>query len=227
MSAPSSAESLRRKSGSRSSARSSATIGRAPVFPPARGLGVGDAECGDAGSGVRGGAVTPSNLCGMTAQPSATTKRDRQRAILDIVGAHVVGSQEELRRHLHGRGWDVTQSTLSRDLHELRLARVPTNDGMRYVTTGGANGTNTAAEQARAALASLLPQLFDRLDGVGELVVVHTVPSGAQPIAAALDASGWPDVIGTIGGDDTVLIICRSADGRARVAERLEQLAAA
>lgn len=162
----------------------------------------------------------------MTAQPTTTTKRDRHRAILDIVGAHVVGSQEELRRHLHGRGWDVTQSTLSRDLHELRLARVPTGEGMRYVTTGTAAGPSTGADQARAVLASLLPQLFDRLDGVGELVVVHTMPSGAQPIAAALDVVGWPDVLGTIGGDDTVLIICRSADARARVAERLEQLAA-
>ena len=160
----------------------------------------------------------------MTAQPPATTKRDRHRAILDIVGAHVVGSQEELRRHLHGRGWDVTQSTLSRDLHELRLARVPTGDGMRYVTTG--NGASNGADQARAVLATLLPQLFERLDGVGELVVLHTVPSGAQPIAAALDASGWPDVLGTIGGDDTVLIICRSADARVRVADRVEQLAA-
>ena len=168
----------------------------------------------------------------MTAQPPAAAKRDRHRAILDIVGAHVVGSQEELRRHLHGRGWDVTQSTLSRDLHELRLARVPTQDGMRYVTTGAPNGAPNgaaagAAEQARAVLASLLPQLFARLDGVGELVVVHTVPSGAQPIAAALDAAGWPDVLGTIGGDDTVLIICRSAEARARVGERLEQLATA
>lgn len=169
----------------------------------------------------------------MTAQPPPAAKRDRHRAILEIVGAHAVGSQEELRRHLHGRGWDVTQSTLSRDLHELRLARVPTGEGMRYVETGGgaggngsAAGASAAADQARAALASLLPQLFERVDGVGELVVVHTVPSGAQPIAAALDAARWPDVVGTIGGDDTVLIICRSAEARGRVTDRLARLAA-
>jgi transcriptional regulator of arginine metabolism len=169
------------------------------------------------------------------AQPPTAAKRDRQRAILEIVGAHVVGSQEELRRHLHGRGWDVTQSTLSRDLHELRLARVPTGDGMRYVATGAngtaADGAGVAAperarlDQARATLAALLPQLFARVDGVGELAVVHTVPSGAQPIAAALDAAAWPNVLGTIGGDDTILIICRSAAARAEVSERLAQLA--
>ena len=165
-------------------------------------------------------------------QPSTAAKRDRHRAILEIVGAHVVGSQEELRRHLHGRGWDVTQSTLSRDLHELRLARVPTAAGMRYVATdpngAAADGTADRARlaQAQATLAALLPQLFDRVDGVGELAVVHTVPSGAQPIAAALDAARWPDVLGTIGGDDTILIICRSAAARAEVGERLLQLAA-
>ncbi len=164
----------------------------------------------------------------MTAQPPPAAKRDRHRAILDIIGAHAVGSQEELRRHLHGRGWDVTQSTLSRDLHELRLARVPTGDGMRYATTGAGAGAAVADPTAAAVatLAALLPQLFERVDGVGELVVVHTVPSGAQPIAAALDGARWPDVIGTIGGDDTVLIICRSAEARGRVAERLAQLAA-
>ena len=163
----------------------------------------------------------------MSSQPSAPAKRDRHQAIREIIDAHVVGSQEELRRHLHARGWDVTQSTLSRDLHELRLARVPTSDGIRYVTTGERTGTPgpSSVDQAQTILASLLPQLFARVDGVGELVVLHTVPSGAQPIAAALDASRWPDVLGTIGGDDTVLIICRSAESRAAVTLRLQQLA--
>ena len=152
---------------------------------------------------------------------SQPSKRDRQRAIQEIVEQTAVGSQEELRRLLVGRGWDVAQSTLSRDLHEMRLARVPTDDGMRYVATDH----QTESEQARVALEALLPQLFDRVDGVGELVVLHTVPGGAQPVAAAFDAAAWPDVLGTVGGDDTILIICRSADARERVIKRLEKLA--
>lgn len=152
---------------------------------------------------------------------SQPTKRDRQKAILEIVEANTVGSQEELRKLLVGKGWDVAQSTLSRDLHELRLARVPTDDGMRYVATDHSGD----AEQARAALESLLPQLFDRVDGVGELVVLHTVPGGAQPVAAAFDAAAWPDVLGTVGGDDTILIVCRSATARERVIRRLEKMA--
>jgi transcriptional regulator of arginine metabolism len=152
---------------------------------------------------------------------SPPTKRDRQKAILEIVEQTSVGSQEELRKLLVGRGWDVAQSTLSRDLHELRLARVPTDDGMRYVATDQSGDT----EQARAALESLLPQLFDRVDGVGELVVLHTVPGGAQPVAAAFDAAAWPDVLGTVAGDDTILVVCRSAAARERVIRRLEKMA--
>jgi len=154
-------------------------------------------------------------------EPNPTSKRERQRVILEIVGARVVGSQEELRRQLVARGWDVTQSTLSRDLHELRLARVPTDEGMRYVSTD----RTTDGEQGRAALEGLLPQLFDRIDGVGELIVLHTVPGGAQPVAAAFDAARWPDVLGTVGGDDTILIVCRSAAERERVIRRIEKLA--
>ena len=153
--------------------------------------------------------------------PITADKRDRHRAILELVDAQPVASQEELRRLLAGRGWDVTQSTLSRDLHELRLARVPTDDGMRYVTTEAA----AESEQGRVALETLLPQLFDRIDGVGELAVVHTIPGGAQPVAVALDAARWPEIMGTIGGDDTILIVCRSADAREQTIARIRQIA--
>ena len=148
-------------------------------------------------------------------------KRDRHRAILDIVGSAPIGSQEHLRQQLLARGMDVTQSTLSRDLHELRLARVPTDDGMRYVTTDAA----AESEQGRLALEALLPQLFDRIDGVGELIVLHTLPGGAQPVAAAFDAAHWPDVLGTVGGDDTILIVCRSAAARERLIRKVRELA--
>lgn len=154
--------------------------------------------------------------------PPTADKRDRHQVILELVAAQPVASQEELRRLLSGRGWDVTQSTLSRDLHELRLARVPTADGVRYATTTGARAEG---DGARSALASLLPQLFARIDGVGDLVVLHTVPGGAQPIAVALDAARWPEVMGTIGGDDTILIVCRSAAAREQTMARVRQIA--
>src|SRR5215211_7222986 len=138
------------------------------------------------------------------------TKRDRQAAIREIVDTRAVASQEELRGLLRQRGWDVTQSTLSRDLREMRLARVPTPDGLRYVSTaavgagvGAHGGVSEAGEGGggeRTALDSLLPALFDRVDGVGELVVLHTAIGGAQPVAVALDTESWSDVLGTIAG---------------------------
>ena len=149
-------------------------------------------------------------------------KRERHLAIGEIVESRAVQSQDELRKLLRERGWEVTQSTLSRDLHELRLARIPTGDGVRYAFTDGGVATE---ENDRGALDHLLPQFFDKVDGTGELVVLHTMAGGAQPVAAAIDSEGWADVLGTIAGDDTILLVCRSADARNRVMRRLSTIA--
>jgi transcriptional regulator of arginine metabolism len=150
----------------------------------------------------------------------STPKQDRQSIILEIVQSHAVESQEELRRLLRQRGWDVTQATLSRDLRELRLARVPSPDGPRYTVSGGSSGSDGAP----GVLAALLPQLVRSLDGVGEMIVVRTVIGGAQPVALALDRESWPEVLGTLGGDDTILLVCRSAAARERITRRLKDL---
>ncbi|MFI5256025.1 MAG: arginine repressor [Gemmatimonadales bacterium] len=149
-----------------------------------------------------------------------TKKRARQAAILNLVASHVVGSQEELRRLLTARGMDVTQATLSRDLRDLGLARVPTEDGGRYRLPESLFDTDD-----KPLLSTLLPQLFSRVDGVGELVVLHTVRSGAQPIAEAIDQEEFEDVLGTIAGDDTILIVTRSAEARQSLIARLLELA--
>jgi transcriptional regulator of arginine metabolism len=149
-----------------------------------------------------------------------TKKHARQAAILDIVAGHVVGSQEELRQLLLVRGMDVTQATLSRDLRDLGLARVSTEDGGRYVLPESLSG-----EDGKPLLANLLPQLFARIDGVGELIVLRTVRSGAQPIAEAIDLEEFEEVLGTIAGDDTILIVTRSASARVALTARLLALA--
>ncbi len=147
-------------------------------------------------------------------------KTDRHHAIREIVTARAVASQEELRKQLVRRGWDVTQSTLSRDLRELRLARIPDDSGqVRYTfpESSGAHG-----DELRQ-LESMLPQLLVSVEGVQVLAVARTMKSGAQPVAEALDQLEWPDIAGTIAGDDTVLIICRSVPGRERVVRRLKE----
>lgn len=149
-----------------------------------------------------------------------TRKQVRQTAILELVSSTVVGSQEELRRLLLGKGMDVTQATLSRDLRDLGLARVTDGDGVRYVVPESLSGGPD-----KPLLSNLLPQLFSRIDGVGEMIVLHTLASGAQPIAEAIDQEDFPEVLGTIAGDDTILIVTRSADARVALSRHLLKLA--
>lgn len=149
-----------------------------------------------------------------------TKKQGRQAAIRELVSAHEVGSQEELRQLLVERGVDVTQATLSRDIRDLGLARVSAEDGVRYVNPG-----SRTDDEDKPLLASLLPQLFSRIGGVGELIVLHTVRSGAQPIAEAIDQEEFPEVLGTIAGDDTILIVTRSAEARQALTRLLLELA--
>ncbi len=146
-------------------------------------------------------------------------KGERQALILQLVQAGPVSSQEELRRLLSGHGLEVTQATLSRDLRDLGLARVTTEDGVRYVVP------DARADDASPALDATLAQFLASVDGVSELIVLRTLPGGAQPVAEAIDAEEWPEVLGTIGGENTILIVCRSVEARGEVTRRLREMA--
>ena len=146
-------------------------------------------------------------------------KTERQHAILQLIAAHPVASQEDLKRLMAEHGWTVTQATLSRDLHDLGVVRAPTETGSRYLLP------EMVGDEAKPSLDNLLPQWFSSIDGVGELIVLHTLPSGAQPIAEAIDSQGWPEIIGTLAGENTVLIVCRSADARLTLTERISRVA--
>lgn len=147
------------------------------------------------------------------------SKTERHAAILELTGAHAIGSQEELRQCLVKRGVTVTQATLSRDFRELGLLRASTDTGARYVLP------EKLADDTKPSLEALLPQLFASVAGVSELAVLHTVASGAQPISEAIDAENWTEVLGTVAGENTILIICRSAQARQDVVARLTKLA--
>ena len=154
-----------------------------------------------------------------TTPGSSMSKPERQSAILDLVRSRAISSQEDLRVLLAGMGVDVTQATLSRDLRDLGLARVTTEEGIRYVVP------ESLVDEDVPSLEMLLPQLFASIDGVNELAVLRTRPSGAQPIAEAIDHAAWPEILGTIGGENTVLIICRSSEARQSIVDRLRALA--
>lgn len=146
------------------------------------------------------------------------SKRERQRQILDVIRSHRVSSQESLRELLLDRGTEVTQATLSRDLRELRLVKVPGADGQGYYSV-------PEEWDSTPPLESLLPTLFHSADGVDNLLVVRTMKGGAQTVAAGIDWEEWPEVLGTLAGDDTILIILREAAKRPVIQKRLEEMA--
>jgi transcriptional regulator of arginine metabolism len=141
-------------------------------------------------------------------------KQQRHTAIRELLVKTAVTSQDELRKKLAGRGFHVTQATLSRDIHELRLSKGPAG----YILPG----TGEIDEDS-------LPGIRDVIEGFGlevrqalNLLVFITRTGGAQPIAAGIDYEDWPEVVGTIAGDDTILIICANDAQAKTLKERLE-----
>jgi transcriptional regulator of arginine metabolism len=145
-------------------------------------------------------------------------KRSRQEAILEIIRAHRVTSQMELRTLLEEKGIEVTQATLSRDLRELRLVKVPGAEG-------GGHYSLPEEWEHTPPLETLLPALFLSAEGTGNLLVVKTMTGGAQAVALGIDWEEWPEVLGTIAGDDTILIVLREAQDLPDVQDRIEYLA--
>src|SRR5271168_3056494 len=143
-------------------------------------------------------------------------KRFRQGQILKVLTGQPVASQDELRRQLGHLGVRVTQATLSRDLRELRLVK----------TTEGYRPLSAATEEAPpiAVLARAVKEFLRDMRPAQNMLVLKTPPSGAQPLAAALDSEHWKEVAGTLAGDDTVLVICSSHKGCTAVRKRIEEM---
>jgi transcriptional regulator of arginine metabolism len=149
-------------------------------------------------------------------------KHQRLNAICELVSGSLVPSQDELRRKLRRQGIRVTQATLSRDIHELRLFKGP--GGYSLPQANGTNGTSTAADDGSPTLAEMLESFGLRARQAMNQVVVGTVMGGAQPLAAALDRAGWPEVVGTIAGDDTVLVVCPDVRRAGEIETRLRTM---
>jgi transcriptional regulator of arginine metabolism len=147
-------------------------------------------------------------------------KDQRLSAIRDLVALAPVTNQDELRRKLRRRGFAVTQATLSRDIHELRLSKGPSG----YSLPNGKVAVGTVDDDSPPALAEIIEGFGLRVRRAMNQVVVVTVMGGAQPLAAALDHEGWPEVVGTVAGDDTVLVICPDARHAGEVEARLRKI---
>jgi len=155
----------------------------------------------------------------MTAPLTRTARHGR---IVELIRARPVRSQTELAELLATEGVQVTQATLSRDLEELGAVKVRGGDGRAvYLIPEDGNRPLLAAEQAPTRLIRLLRELLNSVDASGNTAVLRTPPGAAQFLASALDRSGLPEVVGTIAGDDTILVVAREAVGGAALAEKL------
>jgi transcriptional regulator of arginine metabolism len=150
--------------------------------------------------------------------PRTVSKRDRQGAILEIIRNHRVTSQMELRDLLRDEEIEVTQATLSRDLKELRLVKIPGAGGRSHYIL-------PEEWEHTPPLETLLPTLFLSAEGTGNLLVIRTMTGGAQAVATGIDWEEWPEVLGTIAGDDTILLILREEAQLPSIRDRILDIA--
>ena len=143
-------------------------------------------------------------------------KTQRQSAIRDVLSGTSVTNQDELRRRLAARGIQATQATLSRDIREMRLSKGP--NGYALPGTGAAeDGLDDLP-----AIAEMLASFGLEIRQAQNLLVLLTGRGAAQPVAAGIDDEEWPEVLGTIAGDNTVLIICADPETAGTLRQRLE-----
>jgi transcriptional regulator of arginine metabolism len=149
-------------------------------------------------------------------------KQARQRAIRDLVASRAIRTQQELAAALRERGFRTTQATISRDVAELDLIKASREGMTAYALPPRLVEAEASGEER---LRRLLADLPIELREAGLLLIVKTLPGSAHAIAAALDRARWPEVAGSIAGDDTVFIAVTDRPALGRAKRRLERLA--
>ena len=144
-------------------------------------------------------------------------KRLRQRAILDLVRTGKIASQDDLLHGLQSRKIEVSQSTLSRDIQELRLAKA----GGYYVVAGA-----DVPRVTNESLRRIVKEFVTGLDSAGNLLIVKTGAGNASTVSQALDEADWPESIGSIAGDNTIFIAVRTAKDARKLKARIQELLA-
>jgi len=147
-------------------------------------------------------------------------KARRQSAILDAVQHQPVRSQEQLRRQLRSAGFDVTQATLSRDIRELQLVKGGADGAYQAPSRPATNGHGGVGMLQKA-----LSEYLTKADQVQQMVLLRTGPGQAQILGVAIDSARLPDVVGTLAGDDTILVITRGARQAKALVKRFEAIA--
>lgn len=146
-------------------------------------------------------------------------KTGRHAQILDIIAEHPIETQDELLTRLREEGFKATQATISRDIKDLRLVKTLGSDGKyRYVSA------SRSSTDIRTNFSNLFSTSVNSIDVAQNLVVIKTLSGMAQAVCAALDSADYSSVVGTIAGDDTIFIACRTADLAVSLTEELKKL---
>ncbi len=146
-------------------------------------------------------------------------KVERQKAILDAVGRGAVATQQELKELLKARGIEVDQATISRDIKELGLVKV-SDDGVHYKYAP----VEAVALHATHRPSDIVARFVRNAEASGNLLVVKTDIGEASPVSLAIDRLGWPEVLGTVAGDDTLLVVVREGVSARKLAKKILDL---
>lgn len=147
-------------------------------------------------------------------------KSRRQMKIQELISKEVIHTQEELAAKLRQAGFDVTQATVSRDIKEMGLIKVPSPDEeYRYAIPVEAHPANFTERLRR-----VLREVVVTVNQSENLMVIRTIPGNAHALASLIDNSNWPEVIGTVAGDDTILLVISAKEETHQVRERIDRI---
>ncbi len=146
-------------------------------------------------------------------------KGDRHAKIIELVNRYSIETQEELAEYLEREGFKVTQATVSRDIRDLKLTKVPTDDGkQKYAVHQGAE------DQMSDKFIRVLKEGFVSMDMAQNILVIKTVSGMAMAVCAAIDSMKWNEIVGSIAGDDTIMCAVRSVDDTVKVIDKISKI---
>lgn len=146
-------------------------------------------------------------------------KARRKFAIVDIISNQRISTQEELCDALKNSGYDVTQATVSRDIKELQLIKIPDSQGYRYALPD-----NSPIRNSHDRMRRLFQDSIINIDCSENIVVIKTLPGAAQSIASLIDSADWENVLGTVAGDDNIFVVVKPIEAVSSIMKDFEAL---
>ncbi len=146
-------------------------------------------------------------------------KGNRHAKIIELIHKHHIETQEELAEHLNREGFKVTQATVSRDIRDLKLTKVPDENGKQRYAVHSGDGNGMSEKYIR-----VLQDGFVSMDMAQNILVIKTVSGMAMAVCAAIDAMKWNEVVGSIAGDDTIMCAIRSVEDTTKVMDKIGRI---